>query len=69
MFHERKQRQHPTEAVDAYAQELRKHFHRAYPTAQQKEGGMGENVLAYQFVAGLIDPLKAKLKAEHLTNY
>ena len=61
MFHERKQRQNPSETVDTYAQELRKLFHRAYPTAQQEEGGIGENVLAYQFVAGLIDPLKAKL--------
>lgn len=61
LFHECKQKRSPTEAVDTYAQELRKLFHRAYPTAQQEEGGMGENVLAYQFVAGLIDPLKAKL--------
>ena len=29
--------------------------------AQCEEGGMGENVLVYQFVAGLIDALKAKL--------
>ena len=61
LFHERKQKRDPPETVDTYAQELRKLFHRAYPTAQQEEGGMGENVLAYQFIAGLIDPLKAKL--------
>ena len=61
MFHERKQRQNPPETVDPYAKELCKLFHRAYPTAQQEEGGMAANVLAYHFVAGLIDPLKAKL--------
>ena len=29
--------------------------------AQQDEGGMGENELVYQFVAGLIDPLKVNV--------
>lgn len=60
-FHERRQRPSPPESVDAYAQELRKLFFRAYPGALQEEGGMGESVLAYQFVAGLVDPLKARL--------
>ena len=61
IFHER--RQHVTESVDDYAQDLRKLFHRAYASSQ--EGGeaeeMGKSVLAYQFVAGLVEKLKAKI--------
>ena len=61
-FHER--RQLISECVDDYAQELRKLFYRAYSTAQDAGSGaeaMGRSVLAYQFVAGLRDKLKAKL--------
>ena len=61
-FHER--RQLISECVDDYAQELRKLFYRAYSTAQDAGNGaeaMGRSVLAYQFVAGLRDKLKAKL--------
>ena len=61
-FHERKQLS--TETVANYAQELRKLFNRAYSTAQSEGGAaeaMGQSVLTYQFVAGLIDPIKAKL--------
>ena len=50
--------------MDDYAQELRKLFYRAYSTAQDAGNGaeaMGRSVLAYQFVAGLRDKLKAKL--------
>ena len=56
LFHKRKQRTNPPETVDNYAQELRKLFHCAYTMATQEQDRMGEDVLAYQFVAGLIDP-------------
>ena len=61
-FHERKQS--PTETVDNYAQDLRRLFYQAYSMVQHGGGGsdaMGQSVLAYQFVAGLVDNLKAKL--------
>ena len=61
-FHERKQLS--TETVANYAQDLRKLFNQAYTTAQNEGGAaeaMGQSVLSYQFVAGLIDPIKAKL--------
>ena len=61
-FHERKQRS--DEAVDDYAQELQRPFHRAYATTQHKGGRaetMGKSVLRYQFIAGLRAELKAKV--------
>ena len=62
MFHERKQKS--DESVDAYAQDLRRLFHLAYPKAQQgtqEAESMGRSVLAYQFVAGLLPDIKLKL--------
>lgn len=62
LFHERKQK--PKELVDDYAQELRRLFHKAYPSAQQGSAeteSMGKSVLAYQFVAGLHSDLKMKV--------
>ena len=61
-FHERKQR--PNEAVDDYAQELQRLFHRAYATTQHEGRGaetMGKSVLWYQSIAGLRAELKAKV--------
>ena len=61
-FHER--RQGSKEKVDVYAQDLRRLFQQAYTTAQLDSEGaatMGGSVLAYQFVAGLVKELKAKL--------
>ena len=61
-FHEQKQLS--TETVASYAQDLCKLFNRTYATAQSEGGGaeaLGQSVLTYQFVAGLIDPIKAKL--------
>ena len=61
IFHERKQKD--GESVDDYAQDLRKLFHRAYSST--RGGGeteaMGRSVLSNQFVAGLIDNIKAKI--------
>lgn len=60
-FHERKQL--PNETVANYAQELRKLFTRAYSTVQNEGGAaeaMGQSVLTYQFVAGLVYPIKSK---------
>ena len=61
IFHERKQR--TNESVDEYAQDLRKLFHRAYSNAQSggEAEAMGRSVLSNQFVAGLVDKLKAKM--------
>ena len=62
LFHERKQG--AGECVDDFAQDLRRLFRRAYPTAQlgtTEANSMGQSVLAYQFVAGLRPVLKAKL--------
>ena len=62
MFHERKQKL--TESVDAYAQDLCRLFHLAYPKAQQgsqETENMRRSVLAYQFVAGLLPEIKLKL--------
>ena len=50
--------------MDNYAQDLRKLFHQAYASIQCDGSGaemMGRSVLAYQFVAGLVDSLKSKL--------
>lgn len=62
MFHQRNQK--PGESVDQYAQDLRKLFYKAYPRADQgseEAEGLGRSVLAYQFVAGLIPTLRAKV--------
>ena len=62
LFHKRKQK--PNETVDAYAQELRMLFNRAYPLAQQgthEAETMGQSILAYQFVSGLRSKIKAKV--------
>ena len=62
LFHERKQK--ASESVDAYAQDLRRLFHLAYPRAQQgsqEAEDMGRSVLASQFVAGLLPDIKLKL--------
>lgn len=62
LFHDRKQR--PGESVDAYAQELRRLFQKAYPIAQRgshEAESMGKSVLAYQFVTGLRTELKSKV--------
>ena len=60
-FHER--RQEAKETVDSYAQELRKLFYQAYSSASGTEGAdrMGQSVLSYQFIAGLVSDLKRKL--------
>ena len=62
LFHERKQGE--KESVDAYAQDLKSLFHKAYPQVQQ--GGeaaesIGKSVLVSQFVAGLLPALKMKV--------
>ena len=62
LFHERKQK--PRETVDAYAQDLRQRFYKAYPTVQQGTRDaeeMGQLVLANQFLAGLLPELKSKV--------
>ena len=61
IFHE--WRQHANETVDDYAQDLRRLFHRAYSSAHSggEAKAMGKSVLAYQFIAGLVDRLKAKM--------
>ena len=67
-FHERKQS--PTESVDSYAQDLRKLYQKAYPSTRQgsKEAeAMGRSVLAYQFIAGLLPHLKAKIAGQEGT--
>ena len=67
-FHERKQ--FPTESVDSYAQDLRKLYQKAYPSTRQgsKEAeAMGRSVLAYQFIAGLLPHLKAKIAGQEGT--
>ena len=62
LFHERKQG--PQETMDAYAQDLRQLFLKAYPSAHQgsKEAEeMGKSVLSSQFVSGLRSDLKSKI--------
>ena len=61
-FHSRKQGL--VERVDDYAQDLSRLYQRAYPQTDQgsKEAEeMGQRVLAYQFVSGLLPELKAKV--------
>ena len=62
LFHDR--RQGLTESVDDFAQDLRSLFYKAYPWAQQgtlEVVGMGQSVLANQFVSGLRADIKAKV--------
>ena len=62
LFHER--RQGSTESVDDFAQDLRSLFYKAYPRAHQgalEVVGMGQSVLANQFVSGLRTDIKAKV--------
>ena len=61
ILHER--RQHANETVDDYAQDLRRFFLRAYSSAHSggEAEAVGKSVPAYQFIAGLVDSLKAKM--------
>ena len=62
LFHERRQKQ--GESVDEYAQDLRRLYQKAYSQAQKGSSAaqkMGESVLAYQFVSGLLPDLKVKV--------
>ena len=62
LFHDRKQK--TGESVDDYAQDLRTLFHKAYPYAQQgiqEAERLGQLVLVNQFVAGLLEDIKAKV--------
>ena len=60
-FHERKQGH--KESVDNYAQDLRRFYYHAYASSAITEEAdrMGQSVLTYQFVAGLVGGLKSKL--------
>ena len=62
LFHDRKQ--HVSESVDAYAQELRTLFHKAYPSVQQgtrETEVLGQTILTNQFVLGLLPDIKVKI--------
>ena len=62
LFHDRKQKSN--ESVDAYAQELRTLFYRAYPQAQQgtqETEQMARTMLANQFAVGLRQEIKIKV--------
>ena len=62
LFHNRKQ--HVSESVDAYAQELRTLFHKAYPSVQQgtrETEALGQTILTNQFVVGLLPDIKTKI--------
>ena len=62
LFHQRKQAE--GELVDAYAQDLRKLFYKAYPRACQgneQAEDLGCSALAYQFVARLNSTLRIKV--------
>ena len=62
LFHSRKQQ--VQEKVDEYAQDLSRLYQKAYPQALQGTGEteiMGKTVLAYQFVAGLLPKIRAKV--------
>ena len=61
-FHKRKQE--ASESVDSFAQELRRLLRKAYPSASrgsQEAEEMGKAVLAWHFVTGLREDIKAKL--------
>ena len=62
LFHKRRQQE--GETVDVYAQDLRRLFYQAYPSAEQgtsEAESMGKSVLSNQFVAGLIPDIQQKL--------
>ena len=62
LFHDRRQKERET--VDSYAQDLRVLFHKAYPRPDQgsaKAESLGKFVLALQFAAGLLHPIKVKV--------
>ena len=62
LFHD--QKRHVSESVDAYAQELRTPFHKAYPSVQQgtrETEALGQTILTNQFVVGLLPEIKAKI--------
>ena len=62
LFHDRKQ--YVSESVDAYAQELRTFFHKAYPSVQQgtrETEALGQTILTNQFVVGLLPDIKVKI--------
>ena len=62
LFHDR--RQHASESVDHYAQELRTLFHRAYPSVYQgtrEAEALGQTALVNQFVVGLLPGIKSKI--------
>lgn len=61
-FHSRKQG--TSERVDEYAQDLSRLYQRAYPQTDlgsREAEEMGQKVLAYQFVSGLLPELKVKV--------
>ena len=62
LFHD--QKQHVSESVDAYAQELHTLFHKAYPSVQQgtrETETLGQTILTNQFVVGHLPDIKAKI--------
>ena len=62
LFHDRRQKERET--VDSYAQDLRVLFHKAYPRPDQGSAeaeSLGKFVLASQFAAGLLHPIKVKV--------
>ena len=62
IFHEHKQRL--TESIDDFTHDLLSLLHKAYPCAKQgalEVVGMGQSVLANQFVSGLQADIKAKV--------
>ena len=57
-------KQDVSESVDAYAQELRTLFHKAYPSVQQgtrEAEALGQTILTNQFVVGLLPDIKSKI--------
>ena len=62
LFHDRKQVD--SETVDTFAQDLRRLFHKAYPSSTrggQEAEQIAQTVLTSQFVAGLHPNIKAKI--------
>lgn len=50
-----------SEKVDDCARDLNQLYQQAYPQADQEAEEMGQKVLAYQFVSGLLPELKVKV--------
>ena len=62
LFHDRKQTDNET--VDTFTQDLRRLFHKAYPSSRrggQEAEQIAQTVLTSQFVAGLRPSIKAKI--------